>query len=186
MSVSGLGFLKRLGARKTGERKTGAPQASQQAHPRIVPLSKQSRPFLATKVSAGPDLPSLTDRPTSLTTPLLSLNLTSSNPHPRTLAPASSNGRLAFFETRDPTQRHPRFDSAHAGCPVFASTATTSTVQSTYIHLRRTNTCPSCCLLAICTTPPASDPTPSLPAFTNQLDPAADHRDSAILTRQHT
>jgi hypothetical protein len=160
------------------------------ANPRIVPasLSVNSR-VLSSLPKSLPDpicLLLLTDRPTSLTTPLLSLNLTSSNPHPRTLAPASSNGRLALFETRDPTQRHPRFDSAHAGCPVFASTATTSTVQSTYIHLRRTNTCPSCCLLAICTTPPASDPTPSLPAFTNQLDPAADHRDSAILTRQHT
>jgi hypothetical protein len=86
MSVSGLGFLKRLGARKTGERKTGAPQASQQAHPRIVPLSKQSRPFLATKVSAGPDLPSLTDRPTDRPHLLLHYSLSTSPRRIRTLA----------------------------------------------------------------------------------------------------
>jgi hypothetical protein len=90
MSVSGLGFLKRLGARKTGERKTGAPQASQQAHPRIVPLSKQSRPFLATKVSAGPDLPSLTDRPTDLTY----YSTTLSQPHLVESAPSHSGTRI--------------------------------------------------------------------------------------------
>jgi hypothetical protein len=157
------------------------------ANPRIVPasLSVNSR-VLSSLPKSLPDpicLLLLTDRPHLLlhyslsTSPRRIRTLALWHPHPPTAGSPS---------LKRATQRHPRFDSAHAGCPVFASTATTSTVQSTYIHLRRTNTCPSCCLLAICTTPPASDPTPSLPAFTNQLDPAADHRDSAILTRQHT